>query len=474
MTALPAHRMPVAPAPSVRPKEKAGWTSWMAVLFLLSLIVPTFIDVGTIRLLPHRISLLIFFVPCLIILFSGRVGKLTATDILFGLATVWAILALIANHGLSATVQPLGIFTVESFGGYLLARTTIRSAADFKRVGRWLLIMLLFMLPFAVHESMTGQTFLLNIIPNSAGIIDFPYRLGMRRAQVLFTHPIHYGIFAALTFGLFWFAFRPRNRLFTFPIVLGSTFFSLSSGALICLVMQLFLTTWNWVLRAVQARWYILGGLFLFLYTITNLFTNSGFFILVSRYASFNSSSAYARILIWRYGTENVVANPIFGLGLGKWERPFWLISSLDNFFLHLTMRYGLPFIMFFAAAIAVLLIQVLRAKLDSDLDQRIRLGWVIVIIGGVIVGGGTVDFWGGMLSFVMFLMGAGAWLYTGGAAAPAADGEEPEPEERPRGMRYTRFPGGATEAAPKALPSPYARPLSGEVPLGDKPKTRV
>ena len=465
MTTLPVHRRPLEGGPA-RTASQAGAASWMAVIFLLTLIIPIFIDVGSIRLLPHRISLLLFFWPCLFLLLSGRAGKITWIDMLFGAASLWAVMALVVNHGFGVAIQPLGIFVVEFYGAYLLARTTIRSAADFRRITRCLLGMLIFMLPFAVHESVTGQTLLLNIIPKNVGIVDFPYRLGLRRAQVLFTHPIHYGIFAALTFGLFWFVFQNKSRYFTFPLILFSTFFSLSSGALICLVMQLGLVTWNFVLRAVKARWYILGGGVLSIYTMANLFTNSGFFVLVTRYAAFDSHSAYARILIWRYGTENVAANPLFGLGLADWARPSWMIGSIDNFFLHLTMRYGMPFIILFAVGLVVLLIRLIRAQLDHNQDQRIRLGLVIVLIGGVIVGGGTVDYWGGMLSFVLFLMGASVWLFTGGATAGGPDEPALELERRPRGMQYTRFPPKERTATggfvvPGARPGRYtSRPI--------------
>ena len=49
-------------------------------------------------------------------------------------------------------------------------------------------------------------------------------------------------------------------------------------------------------------------------------------------YFTFSTTSAYNRIIIFEYGSAEVMRNPIFGIGLGDWIRPVWMSDSMDNF----------------------------------------------------------------------------------------------------------------------------------------------
>ena len=48
-------------------------------------------------------------------------------------------------------------------------------------------------------------------------------------------------------------------------------------------------------------------------------------------------------MLIWHYGSASALNHPLFGVGLNEWERPEWMPPSIDNFWLFLAVRYGLP-----------------------------------------------------------------------------------------------------------------------------------
>ena len=46
-----------------------------------------------------------------------------------------------------------------------------------------------------------------------------------------------------------------------------------------------------------------------------------------------DSWTGYYRLLIWQYGLENVYANPIVGIGLAEWTRPWWMpAATVDGF----------------------------------------------------------------------------------------------------------------------------------------------
>ena len=68
----------------------------------------------------------------------------------------WCALSFIVINGLGSTVQIIGITFVETVGPYLLARCYIRDADDFYNVVQLLFRIVVFLLPFAIVELVTG------------------------------------------------------------------------------------------------------------------------------------------------------------------------------------------------------------------------------------------------------------------------------------------------------------------------------
>ena len=414
---------------------------WAAYLFLLSLLVAIHLKVGTVVLMPHRIILLVLFVPFFLKLFVLRSsGPVRAFDWLLFASALWAGVALVVNHPVSMIVEPFGIHMLEFFGAYLIARVSIRSAAAFRRVVVVFFVMICLLLPFAAVESITHRPVLLEILPGTSVLpLDIGVRMGMRRAQAVFAHPILYGIFVSTGLGLFWYALRPRWLKFpAVPIVAVATIFSLSTGALISLVVQSIFIGWETIMKTLKLRWRLFLVLFAIAYVGIDLLSNrSPFHVLVS-YASFNSGSAYGRILIWRFGIDNVWENPVFGLGLRDWVRPSWKSPSIDNFWLFLAMFYGLPKFALVFTAFFQIVRQVARTELTDPGDQLARAGY-LVAFGGLFIAGGTVHYWHAMMAFVMFIFGSGVWTVTGGAVQ--TDRHREMPPDAPRASRYTRQP---------------------------------
>ena len=415
---------------------------WAAQIFLLSLLVPFYISVGPILLMPHRILLLIFFVPFFLKLFIFRSSGpvLLADWFMFGSA-IWAMLALAMNMPLGEAIEPAGIHMVEFFGAYLLARVAIRSSDDFRKVVWTFFCLLLIIVPFAAIESVTRRPVLLNLLPGtSVHPIDIGIRMNLRRAQVIFAHPILYGVFVSTGFGLFWYVLRPRG-LAVMGAVLSAigTIFSLSTGALIAVVIQSVYMGWDIVTRKVRSRWTIFAVLAALGYFAIDLLSNRTPFHVLVTYASFDTGSAYNRILIWQFGTDNVWNNPLFGLGERDWVRPGWMSGSIDNYWLLLSMRYGLPTIIMILLSLALILRRVSLAELTDPQDLRCRAGY-LVAFGGLFIAGATVHYWHAMMAFVMFVYGSGLWAATGGGVQERSQDETPEdvPE---RLSSYTRQP---------------------------------
>jgi len=203
-------------------------------------------------------------------------------------------------------------------------------------------------------------------------------------------------------------------------------------------------------------------------YVVIDLLSNRTPFHVLITYATFNTGSSYNRILIWRYGMENVWVNPWFGLGenVQTWSRPSWMSSSADNFWLLHAMKFGIPSFLAMAAALFIIIRRVSRAPLKDVLAQACRAGY-LTTVGGLIIAGGTVHFWHGVMAFVMFMFGAGVWMIQAGrddAARPegadAAADAAPAPDS---GLVYTRQPArhNRTKSAAPPAPVPSARSAS-------------
>ena len=126
-------------------------------------------------------------------------------------------------------------------------------------------------------------------------------------------------------------------------IVIAATFFSLSSGPFTALATQSGLIGWDKLTSKIKYRWSLLAGLFAFAYVTVDLLSNRSPVQVFISILTFNPRSAWNRMNIWHYGTAEVGRHPIFGIGLGEWERAEWMSRSMDNFWLVIAVRHGLP-----------------------------------------------------------------------------------------------------------------------------------
>lgn len=437
---------------------------WAAQAFLLSLAIPFQIQVGALMLMPHRVVLLVLFIPFFFKLFFMRGGgRVMAFDWLFLGSALWAGVALFANHG-GVVIESAGIHIVEFFGAYLLARVAIRSARDFQKVAWTMFMLMAVLLPFAAIESLTGTNVLLRLLsflPGSISEVNIGGRLGLKRAHTVFAHPILFGVFASAGVGIFWYALRPRGlRFIATPVAILCAFFSVSTGAFLSVLSQVIFIGWETILKTMRSRWRVFLGLSVLGYFLVDLVSERSPFHVLVHYATFSSRSAYNRILIWNFGTRNVAENPVFGLGFRDWERPPFMSDSVDNFWLLIAMRFGLPAIIMLGLAVFLIVRQVSRAELSNEEDKLTRSAF-LVALGGVAIAGGTVHFWHAMMSFALFLFGAGVWAATNGHISAETNALEEDAREVPRRSRYTRQPAqGASIAAPgQALSAGRARP---------------
>lgn len=380
-------------------------------LFMLALIPPSYFFLGELRLSPMRVLLLVTFAPLLFRLLSGVAGKLRAMDVLMMLFMAWIVVTLVYHHGLARFPYAM-ITMVELFGGYLIGRVLIRSAADFLRLFRYALWVMVFLFPFVVVELVTTRNLLQElsqfVLPTYQQGGEKYVRLGLMRVMAGFEHPILYGLFCSMTLTVLFMMVRDgRRRLIIVGFVGFMTFASLSSAPLLAFAIQLGLLLWG---RVTGNRWTVLIGLLVTVYVAVDLLSNRTPVTILINYITFDPNTAWTRILIWDFGSAEMWRHPVFGIGLNDWIRPQWLTGSVDNFWLLIGMRHGALGLGLLIAAIVSGLWALLRADGLSDDERRIRSGYVITC-AALCFTLTTVHIWGGTSSLVMLLLGASYWF---------------------------------------------------------------
>jgi hypothetical protein len=422
----------------------------VVALFFFGMMMPTSVGIslGSLRLSVFRMVLLVMFVPMLITLFSGRRGKPHIFDALALGHAGLALISLINWGGLQQGIESGGIYVVEFAGAYLLGRLYIRSYEDFRAFAQAYVLTVVGMLAFTIPEALTSVHILHDGIAGVTGGAPAPYieqRMGLERTFGPFDHPILYGVFSAAAFSMAYFVLAEKRLtnwggMAKVIGVAGATFLSASGGPYVVLMMQMFVAAWERVFGRIAGRWRMLFALFGVIYVCIDLFSNRTPFHVFVTYFTFSTVSAYNRILLFEYGTAEVARHPFLGVGLGDWVRPVWMSDSMDNFWLLIAMRYGLPAWALLVGLMLGLIFAVGRRKGLPPAWKRARHAWAFTLFG-ITVAAATVHLWNALFVLFLFLIGSGAWLYD-------AKVETPRPKGIGRPLRLRR-------AAPRLRPPP-------------------
>ena len=359
-------------------------------------------------------------------------------------------MAILFHHGF-ARWEYIGIAFVETLGPYFIARWMIRDAYAFRVFAVWMLVVIAIMLPFSLHQFVADRSLILEFFANIGRvpkvIHDAP-RLGFYRAQGSMPHPILFGIFCSVAFSLTWYVLGyDKGLTYKAPrigIVLAATFTSLSSGAWLSIAVQFALMTWKVVLASLKKKWNLLLYLFAGMYVLVDIVATRPPIQIFVAYLTLRKSTAWYRIHIFTNATDDVMRSPILGIGLNTWTRPRWMFGgSIDNFWLVVAMRYGLPALALIFAAVLLIYLKIGRAQLSGRLASY-RLGYLFALTG-ICIAAVTVHLWESTYCLLMFMLGAGLWMVDA-----QDESDQPEPRQKPRNprqIRYTRF--GPTKAQP-------------------------
>ena len=400
------------------------------LLFILTIMIPIQGNLGGIVLSGNRLLLLFLIIPLTINLIMGRYGRILIVDIMFFLHVFWGIVALLVNNPDRALLF-MGSNSIEFIGGYLIGRAFVRTSEEFLALCRLVVGLVVLTFPLALYETFSGNPVLIRALESLPGVsstttgLSSP-RFGLERVQVFLAHPIHYGLFTGMLLSIVFVGFKGQmsdaKRYGLTLIILACTLLSLSSGPLLAFFLQLGLVFWAWLFRGIKTRWLVLLCAAVVAYVVVDLLSNRTPFRVFMHYLTLNAHTAYWRGLIFEWGMVNVWANPIFGLGLNDWVRPVYMYSgSMDNFWLLMAVRYGIPGFMFLVIGYGLALWRVGSRNLDCNRTMwQFRRAWMISMMGLTFALFAT-HIWGPLYSYTFFFFGAGMWFIT----AQAGNNEE-------------------------------------------------
>jgi hypothetical protein len=438
----------------------------LVTLFVLSLMIPSSWEIAGLRLDTARIYALCLVIPLAMRWLAQEAGRPLPVDTLILLHGFWIVVTMVVNHG-PARIAFAGMNVVELLCGYLVGRILIRDPASFRFLFQALLMALIILLPFALFEMSNGRATLQEAFRSLFGSahsdIDNPARWGLHRAQTVMQHPILWGVFCAIVVANVFFIWRDRlPAAVSRAGVAGlACFSSMSSGAVLNVLIQVLLIGWSW---ATNGAWKLLMVAFVSVYVFLSVASNRGPIVIMVETLTFSANTGWARIHIWRHGIDDVLANPIFGIGLHEHTRPFWLTVSVDNFWLVMMLRHGLIGFGLLAAALAWHIWKVTTAKGLSSYERRLREGYMIAFVA-LIFSLSTVHFWGPPYLLMFAYIGAGVWFYAGREGMPA-------PAVPAIGDADEDVPASADEAVIQDMP--FARSFNdAKTPRRSLPNTR-
>ena len=432
------------------------------MLFMTCILVPGSFFVGTARLTPYRLFLLLAILPLIWQVLRGALGRLTSVDVFIVCYVVWLAISIFVQEGIER-FEFATVLTIESLCGYLFGRVMVRSCADYTQFMRVFLAGLLVLAPFAMIEMLTKQ----NLINQITGMFLQTYdqilhapRLGFYRAQSSFEHPILFGLFCSLGFANAFYIYRlhKSKQLFWMGTSGFTTFASLSSAPMLALLLQSMMIAWDRLARRVRAKWLVLVGIGATVFAVLELLTPDGAVSFLVNNLTLVPETAEYRILTLQYTIGQVIEYPFFGIPEGAAELPWWHTGSIDNFWLSTAVAYGIPTTVFLFLAVALHLLKVIAAPIADEQTSDIRTGHLIAVAALIFLLT-TVHLWGPASVMVMTYLGAGAWTYAP-QRAPARRGATDRPIPVGPTSEQARQPASTDGRARPTLPTQSVRPI--------------
>ena len=394
----------------------------LAILFVLSIFIPVEFHylVGTLRIEAYRVVLALVLVYGFINI-NIILKKADLIDILLFFFILLASVSLIYNHGLQKGVESAGILIIEILGAFYLARLFITTPKNYYDINLWFATILALLLVFSLYEAFAKHRILHEWAKNITGHDGLDYRLythyyirlGIMRTTNLFAHPILYGTIGAIFFPfivlLTAYKFKFKNALKALAILIGMIT-TLSSAPLLSVAFQGMTAVLTRFWQGGKRFWFGFGFIALSSMILISSISNRGFFAILISHLTFNPVTGYYRLLQWEHSMDDIMDHPLFGIGLNDWTRPDWMNSSIDSFWLLMTLQHGIiaSFLLLFMCLYAVFHV-LNKLHKHHPANRWMVESWILAFMSLVLIGF-TVDYFGKIQPLFFFVLGSIGW----------------------------------------------------------------
>jgi len=326
--------------------KKTGFI--LCIIYFALMVIPAevFFQIGSIRMEPYRIFLILTALYLLPKIIKHHQFELHEKALL--IYCLWCLFSFIVNHK-AAGIQSGIILFLEIFVGYFIGISLGGQLNSLKKFLYVVLAVFAILIPFAITESQDGYR-ILHVV--AASVFNTPvevylgdqyFRHGLHRASTIFSHPILYSVCAVATLPLVYFLFGRFKATLMSAGLFVAMITSVTSAGFVMLGIQIILYTAKQLQKTIPSIFKIITYVSIISYIFSSLFSNRGPVLLLIQFVSLNPATSYARYMQWQYAADDVANNPFFGIGFYEWSRPFWMDSSIDSFWLLSALQNGYP-----------------------------------------------------------------------------------------------------------------------------------
>jgi hypothetical protein len=419
-----AQRMGSRPAPQrqeVAPPRPAVVLVPVLIVFYAFLLLPpeTEFSLFGVRFYGYRLGVLFGTVPALWMTIRNARGFFNWIDIGVVLMSFWIVLSFMAHYGLElGLLRGIGI-VIDTALSYFVARASIATPNDLRRFLILILPGITLVGILMAIESLSGRLlvrpFATSIFGNmsryyggeAVGILELKVesRAGLLRAWGPFDHPILGGTIMTGLLPLYWYSGLTR---WVVALGVGAALcglFSLSSAAFLGVFLMFVAIATDRILPYIpKLTWWTILTIAGTLLLALQLIAANGIITVLAR-LTFDPQTAYYRLLIWQYGSQNVTDNPLFGVGYAQWERPSWMGESIDAHFLALAVTYGImvPILLLAGVVFGMTRVGQIMSRLDPQ-SRQFLFGLNTAVFVYLIIGQTVTYFSAGLVTFMSML----------------------------------------------------------------------
>jgi hypothetical protein len=407
---------------SLRSHQALSTSSRFTIWFIATAVFMPYsiaVFLGELKLTPAKVALTIFVLPAALSFLSAAARgerRIMASDFFVVATSAWMIAGPVLASG-SDALQGAAFQSFEVIASYIIARSFFFGESSVEQFIRALKVVTVVVIGLGALDTLTQQ-----FVTNNAVLAIFPppvepqltghfsrsvFGINVLRATSTFDHPIMFGTFCAVMSAIFLFyEKRTTTRLFYVGLCVFGCLLSLSSAALLTLIVVICSFCYDRAFKKYATRWKLFSMAFFGLFFLFFLVSNNPFGWII-RNLTLDSQTGYFRVLIWNLAIDNISLHPFVGTGF-KPTGNYILDSTIDSLWLGKAVIYGIPMIVFLILAGVVALIpsraQSRIRSINPDIDSMCLAFSTAVMSFGLV--GLTATYWNAPWLFAIMCLG--------------------------------------------------------------------